>query len=63
MKGKYSTGDISSASSKVMLRLPLVPDSYLARQEIPCFCKTCQSALIKEDNQNLASARIIQLIS
>jgi hypothetical protein len=63
VKGKYSTGDISSASSKVMLGLPLVLDSCLARQETPYFCKTFQSALIKEDNQNLASAGIIQLIS
>lgn len=63
MKGKYGTGDASSASSKVMLGLPLVADSCLARQEILYFCKTRQSALIKEDSQNLASARILQLIS
>jgi len=39
VKGKYGTGDIISASSKVMLGLPLVPDSCLARQEIPYFVK------------------------
>jgi len=54
VKGKYSTGDVRPASSKVMLALPLVPDSCLASQEIPYFCKTFQRALTKEDNQNLA---------